>query len=47
MARVEGSKNNAVDRKSPKRHKYERLRIIKLKPKGLKKGKNVNVMSML
>jgi hypothetical protein len=43
MACVEGSKNNAVDRKSPRRHKCERLRIINLKPKGMMKGKNANL----
>jgi len=47
MARVEGSTNYAVDRKSPKRHKCERLRIINRKPKEMMKGKNANLMSML
>ena len=40
MARVEGNKNNAEDRKSPKRHKFEKLRVIDLKPKGMMKGKS-------
>jgi hypothetical protein len=39
MARVEGSKNNAGDRESPKRHKCEKLTVIDLKPKRVMKGK--------
>jgi len=40
MARVEGSKNNAEDRKSPRRHKCEKLRLTDLKPKGMMMGKS-------